>query len=93
MMIVMHFWPEILHFFTLHLWNPHFFWVRRTDQFIVLLKNDDDGDDDGDDDDDDDDDDDKDKLKLREGMHENTANQLGCWISVTTHDLESHSQK
>ena len=21
----MHFWPEILHFFTLHLWNPHFF--------------------------------------------------------------------
>ena len=21
----LHFWPEILHFFTLHLWNPHFF--------------------------------------------------------------------
>ena len=66
--------------------KPPFFWVRRTDQFIVLLKNDDDGDED-----DDDDDDDKDKLKLREGMHENTANQLGCWISVTTHGPESHS--
>ena len=27
----LHFWPEILHFFTLHLWNPHFLGSNEPD--------------------------------------------------------------